>query len=162
MSVRDPRPAAAQRTAARKHGVTRLVATWLVAVPLLAFFSFSVVAGAATFGGAPPAAKALGRLPDSTRVVVQVEASAPENQSVLERLTHVAKLVCSVDATQLTAIQGAYRTSTSSLSVSGKTVQVVSVYGADEKSLRSYLDDRQCVLVNVARVFFLPFDAHTS
>lgn len=161
MSDCDPRPAAAQRTAARKS-TTRIVSTWLVAVPLLTLFSFSVVAGASTYGSKPPAAEALAKLPDSTKVVVQVPASAPHDQSLIERLTHVAKLVCSVNATQLTAIQKAYRTSTASLTIDNRSVQVVSVYGANEKSIRGYLGDTQCVLVQVAQVFFLPFDAHTS
>lgn len=162
MSVCDPRPAAAQRTAASKRGIARVVATWLVAVPLLAFFSFSVVAGAATFGSPSAAEKALGRLPGSTTVVVQVPASDPQHQSVVERLTHAAKLVCSVDRRQLTAIQSAYRTSTSTLTVAGRSVDAVSVYGADQTSLRGYLGDGRCVLVQVAHVFFLPFDAQTS
>jgi hypothetical protein len=161
MSDCDPRPAAAQRTAARKS-TTRIVATWLVAVPLLALFSFSVVAGAATYGAKPPAAEALGKLPAATNVVVQLGATEPHDQSVVQRLTHVAKLVCSVDGTQLTAIQASYRTSTSSLTVDGRSVQVVSVYGADEKSIRGYLGSTHCVLVQVAQIFFLPFDAHTS
>jgi len=161
MSDCDPRPAAAQRTAARRS-TTRIVTTWLVAVPLLAFFSFSVVAGAATYGGKPAAAQALDKLPADTNVVVQVAAAEPHDQGVIERLTHAAKLICSVNGTQLSAIQTSYRTSTSSLTVDGRSVQVVSVYGADEKSIRGYLGDTHCVLVQVAQIFFLPFDAHTS
>ena len=90
------------------------------------------------------------------------EVDCRPDQSLIERLTHVAKLVCSVNATQLTAIQKAYRTSTASLTIDNRSVQVVSVYGANEKSIRGYLGDTQCVLVQVAQVFFLPFDAHTS
>src|SRR5206468_2058138 len=93
MSDCDPRPAAAQRTAARKS-TTRVVATWLVAVPLLTFFSFSVVAGAATFGAKPAAEKALEKLPDTTKTVVQVKVDPPHEESVVERLTHVSKLIC--------------------------------------------------------------------
>ena len=161
MSDCDPRPAAAQRTAAR-HSTTRIVATWLVAVPLLAFFSFSVVASAATVGAKPPVEKALEKLPDKTKVVVQLPAPPPHEESVLERLTHVAKLICTVNRTQLTQIQKTYRTTTSSFTIESRSVQVISVYGANEKSMRSYLGDGHCVLVQVAQIFFLPFDAHTS
>jgi hypothetical protein len=47
MSVEDPRHAAAQRTAAASRRVRAFrLATWLLIVPALSFFSFSVVAGA--------------------------------------------------------------------------------------------------------------------
>jgi hypothetical protein len=158
MSVVDPRPAAAQRTAASR---TRVLATWLVAVPLLAFFSFSVVAGAATFDKTPPAAKAVDKLPKDTKAVVELPAS-PKGDGLLERLTHAATLVCTVNSTQLARIQQLWRTSTVSLSVNSRTLSVVSVYGANEADLRGTLGNPQCVLVQVARTFFLPFDAHTS
>lgn len=155
MSVVDPRPAAAQRTAASR---TRIVATWLVAVPLLAFFSFSVVAGAATMDGKQPLARAVEKLPKTKTVV---EISAP-NEGVVQKFTHAAKLVCTVDQAQLTRVQAQWRTSTSSLLVNGSTISVVSVYGATESALRNTLGNATCTLVQVARVFFLPFDAHTS
>lgn len=161
MSDCDPRPAAAQRTAARKS-TTRIVATWLVAIPLLTAFSFSVVASAATFGGEPAVAQALPELPDGTKTVVQIPAPPAHDESLVERLTHAAKLICTVDGAQLTQIQQAYRTSTSAFTVDGRTVHVVSVYGAGEQAIRGYLGNAHCVLVQVAQVFFLPFDAHTS
>lgn len=159
MSDCDPRPAAAHRTAARRS-TSHIVATWLVAVPLLTFFSFSVVASAATVGAKPPAEKALEQLPEGTKTVIQVPVDA--NQGIIERLTHATKLVCTVNGTQLTAIQRGYRTTTTSLTIGQRSIQVVSVYGAKEKALRGYLGDEKCVLVQVAQVFFLPFDAHTS
>src|SRR3954454_13724022 len=157
MSVVDPRPAAAQRTAARRF---RIVATWLVAVPLLAFFSFSVVAGASTYNGKPPVESALPQLPSTTTTVVQ--ASAPTPGGLLERLTHAATLVCTVTTAQSTALQQSYRTTTASLTVNGRTLSILSVYGATDSALRSSLGTTKCVLIQVARVFFLPFDAHTS
>jgi hypothetical protein len=157
MSVVDPRPAAAQRTAARRF---RIVATWLVAVPMLAFFSFSVVAGASTYNGKPPVENALQHLPPTTTTVV--EASAPTPGGLLDRLTHAATLVCTVDTAQSTALQHSYRTTTTSLTVNGRTVSILSVYGATEPGIRSYLGTSKCVLIQAARVFFLPFDAHTS
>src|SRR3954467_2332875 len=117
MSVVDPRPAAAQRTAARRF---RIVATWLVAVPPLAFFSFSVVAGASTYNGKPPVETALQQLPPATTTVVQATAATPGG--LLERLTHAATLVCTVNAPQRTALQHSYRTSTTSLTLKGRTV----------------------------------------
>jgi hypothetical protein len=157
MSVVDPRPAAAQRTAARRF---RIVATWLVAVPLLAFFSFSVVAGASTYNGKPPVERALQQLPSTTTTIV--EASTPMPGGLLERLTHAATLVCTVNTAQRSALQESYRTTTTSVAVNGRTIAILSVYGATESGLRSDLGTTTCVLIQVARVFFLPFDAHTS
>lgn len=149
MSVVDPRPAAAQRTAASR---IRIVATWLVAVPLLAFFSFSVVAGAATYGTQPPAAQAVTQLPP-TDAVVELTTSS---------LLHSGAVVCTVNATQLAGIQKLWRTSTTSLTVDKRTVSVIAVYGATEPALRSALGSPRCVLIQALRTFFLPFDAHTS
>src|SRR4051794_24238482 len=149
MSVVDPRPAAAQRTAARRF---RILATWLVAVPLLAFFSFSVVAGASTYNGKPPVESALQQLPSTTTTVVQ--ASAPMPGGLLERLTHAATLVCTVNTAQRTALQHAYRTTTTSLAVNGRTISILSVYGATESGIRSSLGNTKCVLIQAARVFF--------
>jgi hypothetical protein len=152
MSVVDPRPAAAQRTAAGRTGRFRIVATWLVAVPLLAFFSFSVVAGAATYDAQPPTQQAVAQLPP-TDAVVQLTTSS---------LLQTGTIVCTVNATQLTAIQKLWRTSTTSITVDKRTVSVVAVYGATDTGLRSALGNPRCVLVQVLRTFFLPFDAHTS
>ena len=158
MSVVDPRPAAAQRTAASR---IRIVATWLVAVPMLAFFSFSVVAGASTYGDqTAPIQNAVAQLPATTTTVV--EAPAATSGSMLDQLTHVMKLVCTVNAAQRVTLQHTYRTSTSSLSMNGRTVSVLSVYGATETAIRGYLGNANCVLVQMSRVYFLPFDAHTS
>lgn len=158
MSVVDPRPAAAQRTAASR---TRVFATWLVAVPLLAFFSFSVVAGAATMDTKQPVAKAVDKLPKDTKTVVQLPAP-PKADNLLDKLTHQATLVCTVNSTQLRRIQQQWRTSTASLTVDSRTISVVSVYDAKENDLRTALGSPKCVLVQVAKIFFLPFDAHTS
>ena len=54
MSVDKRRLAAAQRTAAlRTTSTTERLCAWIIIVPALALFSFSVVAGAAGFGAKP-------------------------------------------------------------------------------------------------------------
>jgi hypothetical protein len=152
MSVVDPRPAAAQRTAASRTSRVRIVATWLVAVPLLAFFSFSVVAGAATYGTQPPTEQAVTELPSADTVV----------QTTTSSLLQAGTLVCTVNATQLVGVQKLWRTTTSSVTVNSRTVTVVAVYGATETALRTALGNPRCVLIQAWRTFFLPFDAHTS
>jgi hypothetical protein len=108
--------------------------------------------------GKQPLARAVEKLPKTKTVV---EISAP-NEGVVQKLTHAAKLVCTVNPAQLTRVQAEWRTSRSSLLVNGSTISVVSVYGATESALRNTLGNATCTLVQVARVFFLPFDAHTS
>jgi hypothetical protein len=148
MSVGDPRLAAAQRTAARKSNLrrARLCATWLFIVPLLGLFSFSVVAGASTFGR-EDLGGAIEQLPDQTHVI--------EVPAALSQSRHY---VCSVNTTQLARIQTRYRTGR----ITVGSLDVVTVYNANEQVLRGYLGDVTCVLVHVSHTFFLPFDAHTS
>jgi hypothetical protein len=172
MSVDDPRPAAAQRTAVapRNRSTRRKVArlaTWILIVPLLALFSFSVVAGATTFGK-PDLAKAVKALPDKTHVVeVEVSGGKKEgdgNQGLVERFSYAAHLVCSVTGSQLARIQQHYTTGRLALTVGGTQIDIVTVYGSSEQDMRGYLGTNgvKCVLVQVSHVFFLPFDAHGS
>jgi hypothetical protein len=176
MSVDDPRSAAAQRTAAapRNRSTRRTVArlaTWILIVPLLAAFSFSVVAGATTLGK-PDIAKAVKQLP-STAHVVEVQASHTNGAEpgktageagIAQRFAHADHLVCSVTGSQLIRIKQRYTTGRLALTVDGRSLDVVSVFGATDKDVRSYLGDSgvTCVLVQVSHVFFLPFDAHGS
>jgi hypothetical protein len=179
MSVDDPRPAAAQRTAAAARGTTprrrrvATLATWFFVVPLLSFFSFTVVAGATTFDK-PQTAKAVKQLP-STQHVIEIEVAKPGTtapsagtdtnlQSVAARFSHTDHVVCSVTGSELSQIQQHYSTGRISLSVDSRTIDVVTVYGATDHDLRAYLGTPglTCVLVQVSHVFFLPFDAHGS
>lgn len=166
MSVRDPRPAAAQRTAASKARGTRrritVLATWMFIVPLLSFFSFSVVAGARTFNK-PDYEGAVKQLPQD-EPVVDVPAAPQDNSDGLLGSIQQQHFVCSVTGSQLTRIQQRYRTSRFTIGHGGNAVDIVSVYGANERDLRSYLGDNgvRCVLVRVATIFFLPFDPHGS
>jgi hypothetical protein len=171
MSVDDPRLAAAQRTAARNWRRARLCATWLFIVPLLAMFSFSVVAGAKTFGK-EDVGRAVRQLPDD-RHVVEVPVSKGDRGgdghgdqgdggNLTDRFSHSEHYVCSVNSTQLAKIQTRYRTGRSTLRVDGRSLDIVAVYDANERDLRDYLGNVSCVLVKVSHTFFLPFDAHTS
>jgi hypothetical protein len=168
LSVVDPRPAAAQRTAARR---VRIVATWLFIVPLLSCFSFSVVAGASGFGK-PSIAAAVSKLPDTTHVVeVTVgkdkdpkDDHDPNLNALVERFSHSDHYVCSVSASQLVLIQRRWRTGRTTISVRSRPLDLVEVYNASEPDLRTLLGARQvkCELVRISSIFFLPFDAHTS
>jgi hypothetical protein len=179
MSVDDPRPAAAQRTAAGTRRRARLCATWLFIVPLLAFFSFSVVAGARTFEK-PNVGKAVGELPNADHVV-EVPVSAGRgsggndngndngndkgnSSDLIDRFARSEHYVCSVTASQLVQIKQRYRTGRYTLSLRGRPIDIVTVYDANERDLRAYLGAGgvSCVLVQVSHVFFLPFDAHGS
>jgi len=164
MSVRDPRLAAAQRTAVGSARGTRrkitVLATWLFIVPMLAFFSFSVVAGARTFQK-PDYASAVKQLP-ADRPIVQVDVSKgsdPDSNGLLPSFDR-SHFVCSVTSSELARIQQHYRTGRLRVG----PLDIVTVYGANDQDLRSYLGDNgvRCVLVRVASIFFLPFDPHGS
>jgi hypothetical protein len=164
MSVDDPRLAAAQRTAARNWRRARLCATWLFIVPLLAMFSFSVVAGAKTFGK-EDVGGAVQQLQDDKHVVevpVSADRSGGGSDSVADRFSRVEHYVCSVTGPQLARIKTAYRTGRYPITINGQTLDIVTVYDASERDLRGYLGNVSCVLVNISRTFFLPFDAHGS
>src|SRR5436309_14837155 len=103
MSVENRRLAAAQRTAAKKtsgaHAPRRRwlrLASWLLIVPTLSLFSFSVVAGAAGFGSKPDYAGAVQQLPQGLGVVAIELGSGTE--------------VCSVNQSQLAAISSHWQT----------------------------------------------------
>ena len=164
MSVGTRRLAAAQRTAVGTPASRgRRLAAWIVIVPALSLFSFSVVANAAGLGGkgsvekeaakvVPPAAPAK----DGGVVVV--------DNSLSEGLSGHGKAVCWITKSGLARVSAVYRTSTSSITVAGKTYSLVTVTGADEKALRALLGKTavECRLVQVARIFFLPFDPNMS
>ncbi len=149
MSVENRRHAAAQRTAA--HNRKLRLASWLLIVPTLSLFSFSVVAGAAGFGTKPDYAGAIQQLPQGLGVVALELGSG-------------AKEVCSVNDAELAAISSRWPTARIRIDVAGRSVDIVTVSGANDHDLRQVIGGKgaTCKLVRVASVFFLPFDAHTS
>jgi hypothetical protein len=149
MSVDTRRLAAAQRTAAHHNRKLRL-ASWLLIVPTLSLFSFSVVAGAAGFGASPDYQAAISKLAAGQPIVVLDAGSSKE--------------VCTVNARQLAVVSSRWPTGRITVTVAGQKVDLVTVAGARETDLRTALGApaMSCRLVRVASIFFLPFDAHTS
>jgi hypothetical protein len=161
MSVETRRLAAAQRTAAHSPRARRLrLASWLLIVPALSLFTFSVAAGAAGFG-----AKA--DYEQAARVVVPPGGggdgelvAVDGGGSTLDRMLGggSSRQLCWITKSQLQRVSAVYRTSRIGLG----RLDVVAVYGANDRSLHALLGDVRCTLVSVNRVFYLPFDAHGS
>jgi hypothetical protein len=173
MSVDDSRLAAVQRTVAlarasaqARRGRRRRLASWLVIVPTLSLFSFSVVAGAQTVGK-PDYAGAAKQLPRGKPLIV-VTAPSQSDDSWSDRFTQASttKELCSVTPTQLARIAAHYSVTHTTITMNGAAVDVVAVSGegANDRELREYLGDPHptCKLVRRASVFFLPFEAHGS
>jgi hypothetical protein len=155
MSVESPRLAAAQRTAAAKRdgaptGRRRWIrlASWLFIVPMLAFFSFSVVANARTVGK-PDFEAAIKKLPpDGTVVVVNGGGKKP--------------LVCSVNDGQASALAARWKTGWTTMSFNNRSIPTLWVDGPNEHELRSFLGAADCRLVRQKSIFYLPFNASVS
>jgi hypothetical protein len=162
MSVEDARFAAAQRTAAATRRVRAFrVATWLLIVPLLSLFSFSVVAGAQGLNGKREYAEAvrdLGPRKGGTYVVLREPANP------LERIFRggAAEHVCWIDAQQLARVAERWPTGKMSIGYESRSLDLITVTGAREHELRAELGNVKCALVQVARTFYLPFEAHGS
>jgi hypothetical protein len=174
MSVGTRRLAAAQRTAASTPtSRRRRLAAWIVIVPALSFFSFTVVANAAGLGGKPSVAEAAAKVvppaaPDKQDrggdgVIVVVNSPGDDNP-VRDALGSHGKEVCWISKSQLSQVSRLYRTTTTTIRVNGRSYTLVTVFGADERTLRTLLGTKamQCRLVHVAHVFFLPFDPNLS
>jgi len=188
MSVDKRRLAAAQRTAVgRDPSRARRLGAWIIIVPALALFSFSVVAGAAGANakpdvvsaaakvvppthddgrGADPGAKdnskdGKGKKDDGTLVVVE---SSHDDGGIADALGRGGHEICWVSKSQLVRVSTVYKTTTSSLKVGNNTYSLVTVLGANERTLRQLLGTSavQCRLVHVAKLFFLPFDPNLS
>jgi hypothetical protein len=167
MSVDTRRFAAAQRTAAdRPRARLWRLASWLLIVPTLSLFSFSVVAGASDFGTEPDYAAAVEAVaPHDPRlggayVVVETQ---PSGNPLARVLTGPGKAVCWIGPSQLRRVSAVYRTGRFTLTVGGTTLDLVTVFDATESGLRALLGpDVSCRLVRVSRTFYLPFDAHGS
>jgi hypothetical protein len=72
--------------------------------------------------------------------------------------------ICWISKSQLVRVSAVYKTTTSTLKVGHKTYSLVTVFGANERTLRQLLGTSavQCRLVHVAHLFFLPFDPNLS
>jgi hypothetical protein len=164
MSVENARYAAAQRTAeaSRRVRVFR-VATWILIVPLLSLFSFSVVAGARGLNGKrdyDEAVRELGPRKGGAYVVLRERP----NLNPLERIFSggAADHVCWIDSSQLARIAERWPTGRMSIEYGRGSLELVTVSGAKEPELRAELGGVKCVLVQLQRTFYLPFDAHGS
>jgi hypothetical protein len=171
MSVDKRRLAAAQRTAAlRSPSKTKRLCAWIVIVPALALFSFSVVAGAAGFGAKPDLAAAAAKVTpkhgDDRGTVVVVESSQGSDNPVAGLFGKgVGHQVCWISGTQLTRVSASYRTMTTTIQVGHTAYGIVTVYGANERDLKRLLggpSELKCQLVHAVGLFFLPFDPNLS
>jgi hypothetical protein len=189
MSVDKRRLAAAQRTAvsSKKPSRARRLGAWIIIVPALALFSFSVVAGAAGANAKPDVEGAAAKVvpqdhndghtgdqsgggdkskdqkkdDDGTLVVVD---SSHGDGGISDLLGKGGREICWISKSQLVRVSAVYRTTTSTLKVGHKTYGLVTVFGANEKTLKQLLGTTamKCRLVQVAHLFFLPFDPNLS
>ena len=120
----------------------KLTLTWLTIVSALTFFTFTLVASAAN--PKPDYASAAKQLPKGKPLVV------------------VGNQLCSVDESQVAQLSTMYDVGWDTLTVDGEALDMVTVSGAKDRELRAFLGDATCKLIKKRRVFFLPFDAHTS
>jgi hypothetical protein len=114
---------------------------------MLAFFSFSVVANARTFGK-PDYAAAIKQLPPGKTVVVVKGGGKP--------------VVCSVTDGQASALAARWRTGWTTMALDGRSVPTLWVDGPNEHELRSFLGAGNCKLVREKSIFYLPFNANLS
>jgi hypothetical protein len=167
MSVGTRRFAAAQRTAAdRPRARFWRLASWLLIVPTLSLFSFSVVAGASDFGSKPDygsAVKAVAPHNPEPRGTYVVVTAQPDGSALTRILSAPGKVVCWIGPSQLKRVSAVYRTGRITVTIGRTSVDIVTVSGATEPGLRELLGPNlSCKLVQVSRTFFLPFDAHGS
>jgi hypothetical protein len=154
MSVESPRLAAAQRTVAGKrrcpNGRRRWIrlASWLFIVPMLSFFSFSVVASARTVGK-PDYASAIKQLPNSKPVVVVQTPGKP--------------LVCSVTSGQAAGLSARWHSGWTTMAFDGRDYRTLWVNGPSDHEVRDVLGSGgDCKLVRQKSIFYLPFNANLS
>jgi hypothetical protein len=182
MSVDKRRLAAAQRTAvgSRNPSRARRLGAWIIILPALAVFSFSVVAGAAASQSKPGLESAAAKVvpqghdeghgngesrdqkrDDGTLVVVDSSHGGGGINGLLGKGGHE---ICWISKSQLTRVSAVYSTTTSTIKVGQTTYSLVTVFGANEKTLKQLLGTSgvQCKLVHVAHLFFLPFDPNLS
>ena len=172
MSIEHGRRAARQWTAASLRGEKlqsssrrRRLASWLLIVPTLSLFSFSLIAGAQT--GKPDYEKAAKQLSRDEPLML-IAASEQSEGNFLDQLVHgyTDKALCSVTSLQLREIGARYDVGHMTITVEGADVDVVTVSGkgANDHELRTFLGDPKlrCKFVRRAGIFYLPFDAQGS
>jgi hypothetical protein len=170
MSIRDRRPAARQWTAAhvRRDALdegprSKRLAWWLVIVPALALFSFSLAASAQT--GKADLASAVRDLP-ATKPLVVVRTNQGDSLLGWLKSAYADREVCAVTPSQLQRISSEYQVGWTTISTDSGQTQIATVAGpgANDAELRSLLgvSALDCRLVRRASIFYLPFDAHGS
>lgn len=178
MSVGTRRLAAAQRTAARTTpSRAKRLGAWIVIVPALSLFSFSMVAGAAGLRTSSDVASAAKKIVDDKHDdkgkkgddggggFVVVDSSRDDDDGGIGGILHKgAKEVCWISKSQLGRVSAVYRATMSTVQVGHTTYSLVTVYGANTHALRTLLGTTavQCKLVHSERLFFLPFDPNLS
>jgi hypothetical protein len=144
------------------------LASWLLIVPILSLFSFSVVAGARGFGARPDYAGAASAVTPSAHgkdgAVVVVGTSDRNDNPIAKLFSGTTREVCWITSPQLARVAARYRTGRMTVAAGGKTLDLVTVDGAKDRDLRALLGvgALTCRLVQVSSTFFLPFDAHGS
>jgi hypothetical protein len=173
MSIQNRRPAAGQQwTAAhiRKDAFERglrgkRLATWVLIVPTLAFFSLGLVNGARALGK-PTIASAAKELPRNEPLVVVAGANHTIDNFLPWFSKQSAKELCSVTRSQLALIAERYQVGHVTVTIDGVARDIVTISGkgANDHDLRTYLGDAKlkCKLVRNGGMFFLPFDGHGS
>jgi hypothetical protein len=182
MSVGTRRLAAAQRTAARTTpSRAKRLGAWIIIVPALSLFSFSMVAGAAGLRTSSDVASAAKKIVEDKHDdkgkkgdggdggggggFVVVDSSRDDDDGGIGGILHKgAKEVCWISKSQLGRVSAVYRTTMSTVQVGHTTYSLVTVYGANTHALRSLLGTTavQCKLVHSEHLFFLPFDPNLS
>ena len=168
MSVDKRRLAAAQRTAVgRDPSRAKRLGAWIIIVPALALFSFSVVAGAAGAQSKPGVASAAAKVVPTNKKeggTLVVVGSSHDAGGITGILGKGGREVCWISKSQLARVSVVYKTTISTLNVGHTTYSLVTVYGADEQTLQKLLGTSavQCRLVQAAHLFFLPFDPNLS
>jgi len=160
----------------------RRLGAWIIIVPALSLFSFSIVASAAGFQAKPDVASAAAKVvpqqhgDDQKRGapygngdnkhddgdLVLVDSSHGDGHGGL--FGNGGRQICWISTGQLARVSAAYRTSMSTVNVGRTTYRLVTVFGANERDLRSLLGAPavQCKLVHEEHRFFLPFDPNLS
>jgi hypothetical protein len=178
MSVGTRRLAAAQRTAVRRSpSRAKRLGAWIIIVPALALFSFSVVAGAAGLNAKPDIAAAAakvvppghadgkpsGKDEKQDKGGLVLVGSSHDGNGLADLLGKGGREVCWISTSQLARVSAAYRTSIATIGVGGTAYRLVTVYGANEQNMKQLLASAvKCRLVQSQQLFFLPFDPNLS
>jgi hypothetical protein len=116
--------------------------------------------GAGSAGGGDQGQNQDGNQGDGTLVVVD----SSHGEGGIAGLFGNGREICWISKSQLVRVSAVYRTTTSTLRVGHKTYSLVTVFGANERTLRQLLGASavQCKLVQAARLYFLPLDPNLS